>query len=61
MTRLPALLLHHLEYASDGLANIVLEFANRLTLRIAARQRWDLAPKTALGILVDDNGVRPHA
>jgi hypothetical protein len=58
--RLSPLLLQHFEHTSYGLADIVLQFINRLALRIATRKRWDLAPKTALGIFVDDNGVCPH-
>jgi hypothetical protein len=50
-----SLFLQDFLHTTDGFANVVLELIDSLALRIAARKRWDLAPKAALGIFVDDN------
>ena len=47
--RLLALLLHHIEHTGDGLANVALEFIDRLALRITAWKCWDFAQKPPAG------------
>ena len=49
------------QYPGDGLADVVLEFIHALSLRIAARERWNFCPKSAFRVFVDDNGVLLHA
>ena len=57
--RLPPLLLH-LEDAGDGLSDVLLQLIDGLALRVAARKGWNLAPKPAVRILMNDNGVILH-
>ena len=58
--RFAALLLQNLEHAGDRLANVVFQFVERITLRIAPGEGGDLSPITTLWLLVDDNGVFPQ-
>src|ERR1035441_9092716 len=56
----PALLFQDLEHAADGLANIVLKLIDRFALRVAAWERRNLSPKTAVRIFMDDDGEILH-
>lgn len=59
--RLPTLFFQNLKYADDSFPDVVLQLIYRFALGVAARQSWNLSPKAALRIFVDDNGVVLHA
>jgi len=51
------LFLQNFQYPDDGFADVVLQLIYRFALRVAAREGWDLSPKAAFRIFMDDNGV----
>ena len=59
--RFSSLFPQNFQYPGDGLADVVLEFIHGLALRIAAREGWNLCPKSTFRVFVDDNSVALHA
>ena len=49
------------QYPGDGPTDVVLEFIHGLALRITAREGWNLCPKSAFRVFVDDDSVVLHA
>jgi hypothetical protein len=56
----PAPVPSELQYPGNGLVDVVLEFIHGFPLRIAAREGWNLCPKSAFRVFVDDNSVVLH-
>lgn len=59
--RFPTFFLQDFEYARDGFADVIPELIHGFALRVAAWQRRNLAPKSAIRIFMDDNRVFLHA
>jgi hypothetical protein len=59
--RLPSLFPQNFQYPCNRLADVVFEFIHRFPLRIAAWEGWNLCPKSAFRVFVDDNSVVLHA
>lgn len=53
----PFLFPQNFQYAGYGLADVVLDFIHGFSLRIAAREGWNLCPKPAFRVFVDDHSV----
>ena len=58
--RFRSLFSQNFPYPGNRLADVVLEFIHGLPLRIAAREGWNLCPKSALRVFVDNNSVLLH-
>ena len=58
--RLASLFPQNFQYPSYRFADVVLEFIHGLPLRIATRQGWNLCPKSAFRVFVNDNSVVLH-
>lgn len=58
---LASLFRQNFQHSGNGLADVVLEFIDRLPLRIATWEGWNLCPKSAFRVFVDDNSAALQA